>query len=381
MRAKKAQAAMEFLMTYGWAILVVLGAIAVLAHYGVLSPNNLLADRTISTSGFDVIDQASVYAGSETFVVTLKNNIGTDISITEIIPATGSEDCTNIALTSVDGGGGGVDVNDGGTVTLNNGDTVLIECKCGDDIQPGRAKINVKIEYETLRSGQIHYSNLDITARASDGSYELEDPGTPEPDCGDGVAEGDEVCDDGDGINGVPCDPDYGSSCTYCNAACTQEIIVQGGQCGDGTTNNPDEVCDDGDGINGVYGGNCNADCTGYTGYCTDGNLDYPNEQCENDAHCGDPGMLECVNCQCLGTGPSCDDHVCDPEEICYGYNDNESCSIPVCHVNTICYYGCLPGDYIPQQETDPGRCDLTHSTGDCSHPPCWCVKGDCVDR
>lgn len=36
MKNKKSQAAMEFLMTYGWAILVVLAAIAALAYFGVL---------------------------------------------------------------------------------------------------------------------------------------------------------------------------------------------------------------------------------------------------------------------------------------------------------------------------------------------------------
>jgi len=36
---KKGQAAMEFLMTYGWTVLVVLAAIGVLAYFGVLSPD------------------------------------------------------------------------------------------------------------------------------------------------------------------------------------------------------------------------------------------------------------------------------------------------------------------------------------------------------
>jgi uncharacterized protein (UPF0333 family) len=36
---RKGQAAMEFLMTYGWAILVVLAAIGALAYFGVLSPD------------------------------------------------------------------------------------------------------------------------------------------------------------------------------------------------------------------------------------------------------------------------------------------------------------------------------------------------------
>lgn len=39
---KKGQAAMEFLMTYGWAILVVLVAIGALAYFGVLSPAKFL---------------------------------------------------------------------------------------------------------------------------------------------------------------------------------------------------------------------------------------------------------------------------------------------------------------------------------------------------
>jgi hypothetical protein len=41
---KKGQEAMEFLMTYGWAILVVIAAIAALAYFGVLDPSRLLPD-------------------------------------------------------------------------------------------------------------------------------------------------------------------------------------------------------------------------------------------------------------------------------------------------------------------------------------------------
>jgi len=41
MLSKKSQAALEFLMTYGWAILVVLVAVGALAYFGVLSPCRL----------------------------------------------------------------------------------------------------------------------------------------------------------------------------------------------------------------------------------------------------------------------------------------------------------------------------------------------------
>jgi len=42
MERKKGQASMEFLMTYGWAILAAVLAVGVLAYYGVFSPGNSL---------------------------------------------------------------------------------------------------------------------------------------------------------------------------------------------------------------------------------------------------------------------------------------------------------------------------------------------------
>lgn len=55
---KKGQAAMEFLMTYGWAILVVLGAITALAYFGVLSPSKFYPDSCIlpTSSGLGCSD-------------------------------------------------------------------------------------------------------------------------------------------------------------------------------------------------------------------------------------------------------------------------------------------------------------------------------------
>ena len=52
---KKSQAAMEFLMTYGWAILVVLAAIAALAYFGVLSPEKFLPEKCILEPGLACI--------------------------------------------------------------------------------------------------------------------------------------------------------------------------------------------------------------------------------------------------------------------------------------------------------------------------------------
>ena len=42
---KKSQAAMEFLMTYGWALLVVIIVIAALAFFGLLNPGRFLPEK------------------------------------------------------------------------------------------------------------------------------------------------------------------------------------------------------------------------------------------------------------------------------------------------------------------------------------------------
>ena len=54
-RSRSGQAAMEFLMTYGWAILVVLAAIAALAYFGVLSPEKFLGEKCILEPGLACI--------------------------------------------------------------------------------------------------------------------------------------------------------------------------------------------------------------------------------------------------------------------------------------------------------------------------------------
>lgn len=73
---KRAQAALEFLMTYGWAILVVLAAISALAYFGVLSPDRFLPEKCTLPSGIACLDFASDGAG---ITVVLQNSMGLDM--------------------------------------------------------------------------------------------------------------------------------------------------------------------------------------------------------------------------------------------------------------------------------------------------------------
>ena len=86
---KKAQAAMEFLMTYGWAILVVLIAISALTYFGVLNPSKFLPEKCDLIPGLTCIDHK---ATETTIDLVIDNGMAQDlknfsISMSECTPS------------------------------------------------------------------------------------------------------------------------------------------------------------------------------------------------------------------------------------------------------------------------------------------------------
>jgi uncharacterized protein (UPF0333 family) len=163
---KKAQAAMEFLMTYGWAILVVLVAIGALAYFGVLSPDKFLPERCTGPAGLDCIDKAQIASPKITFVV--KNNLGSSI--------------TSPTLSSIRGGctesTGGATVtcaaNEGATFgacapPIPTGTLIKVEITCTTpgSISAGRFKSDVVLSYTNQATGIAHTGTVSITGIAS----------------------------------------------------------------------------------------------------------------------------------------------------------------------------------------------------------------------
>ena len=105
-----------------------------------------------------------------------------------------------------------------------------------------------------------------------------EDENASVPECGNGILDESEDCDDG-ANNGK-----YG----YCNEDCNGLAP----RCGDDYLNEEyGEVCDDG-ALNGTYG-YCNTTCSGLAAHCGDGNIDTANgEVCDNGA---DNGNTDCA--------------------------------------------------------------------------------------
>ncbi len=77
---RKAQGALEFLMTYGWAFLVILIMIGALAYFGVLSPTRFLPERCSLGSQLGCEDYVVSQAGS-TIDLKIRNNMGYTIQI------------------------------------------------------------------------------------------------------------------------------------------------------------------------------------------------------------------------------------------------------------------------------------------------------------
>jgi len=75
---KKGQAAMEFLMTYGWAILTVLIAIAALAYFDVLNPGKYMPSTCILGAGLGCNDFKVTSLGDQISFV-IKNGMGEDL--------------------------------------------------------------------------------------------------------------------------------------------------------------------------------------------------------------------------------------------------------------------------------------------------------------
>jgi hypothetical protein len=120
---RKGQAAMEFLMTYGWAILVVLAAIGALAYFGVLSPDRFLPSKCTVSGGWSCVEYR---VDSDGPVLILQNNLGQDATV------------VNVSVTHKTGLTGQAIINDfdgaGTTNTLQvlNGEKFAFTCpSCG----------------------------------------------------------------------------------------------------------------------------------------------------------------------------------------------------------------------------------------------------------
>ena len=168
--SRKSQAAMEFLMTYGWAILVVLVAIGALAYFGVLSPDQFLPAKCQLPSGLACTDFV-INDAAETITLVIRNGIGFDISDLELAidgPGTACD-------TAVVDAGSGLNDDCGivancvtGLCPLANGDmcTFRVTCDALTPVPSGKFRGDITITYVNQDTGLTHNVEGTIIGRA-----------------------------------------------------------------------------------------------------------------------------------------------------------------------------------------------------------------------
>ena len=128
---KKVQAALEFLMTYGWAILVVLIAVGALSYFGVLRTDTFFPDKCSLPAGLACLDYR---VESFKVVIVLQNTQGEAVTIDKVSVSANNQECSG---------------NE--TITLNNNDKAVItitECNNGEASQKFNGAINISYTIE-----------------------------------------------------------------------------------------------------------------------------------------------------------------------------------------------------------------------------------------
>jgi len=155
---KRAQAAMEFLMTYGWAILVVLIVISALAYSGVLDPSALLPDKCVFASGV-ICENFAIESSRITMI--LQNHLGSKITVDGInVTQTDGQTCAMVGTSELD-----LDAK---------GTFIIIGCNNGFDGE----KFSGEILFRYTKEGLFlsHDLSGSISAKVTEGSTTASEP-------------------------------------------------------------------------------------------------------------------------------------------------------------------------------------------------------------
>lgn len=155
---KKAQGALEFLMTYGWAFLVILIMIGALAYFGVLSPTKFLPERCTFGTQFLCKDYLLSYnSGAPAVTLRLQNNLGQVIFVTSV-DATSQEGfggCTATSLVDSTGNSALDTSGDGSVESISDGEYMDVVLDCTDTggmTEGSKYKVQVNLVYYAATS-------------------------------------------------------------------------------------------------------------------------------------------------------------------------------------------------------------------------------------
>ena len=290
---KRGQIFLEFLGTYGWAIIALLVTFGTLAYFGVVNPGKFLPERCLLGVVGVSCDDFAIYSTGEVFIEAA-NNLGKDMKNVKV----DVKDKDKNVICSLDGASV---IKEGEKVTY-----VSDPNKPGNEncrFNPGElVQLGLSIRYETDSfsgggGGIEHTIEGDLVGTVQVG---------PPPECGDKICNGEETC----------------STCSLDCGACPPP---GGPICGNGAID-PGEVCD-GSNLGGQTCESqgrgagtlvCNADCSGFdTSGCGGGAPICGNGILESGEVCDDGNVVNGDGCSNSCKIEFCGDNLCNGAETC----------------------------------------------------------------
>ncbi|MEM4260223.1 MAG: hypothetical protein QXG00_03230 [Candidatus Woesearchaeota archaeon] len=141
---KKSQVALEFLVTYGWALMIILIMIGVIVYFGLMNPNNFISDNCDMGDELKCEDFGIYNNG---VIIQVRNNFGKDIVVSNIEFTLGDKEVPLIPIAPCSLG------------VIPNGRIYPIRCEFNqNDILSDREKkkLNIIITYNRAPMGNPH---------------------------------------------------------------------------------------------------------------------------------------------------------------------------------------------------------------------------------
>lgn len=141
---------MEYLMTYGWAILIVIIVAAVLFSLGVFDPGAYTTTSAVGFPGFNVpVNSYAVQSSNDNITWKLTNGVGATVNVTAISLTLGPHEDTD-CFTQI-----------GKRALMKPGETITIICDINGDIATA----------SSITAGTSYSARIELTYDNIDGGW------------------------------------------------------------------------------------------------------------------------------------------------------------------------------------------------------------------
>jgi len=157
---KRGQAAIEFLLTYWWAVLIIIVMIGVMVYFGVTELAIMGPEVCEAEAPLTCIEKPSLALDSKTIGLVMRNNLGFDIEIYNLTRINAQEggSCRTINDVYINYLGSIYDLKlENVTIKKEHNFIILIDCS---KLQKGKTYSEFRLSYLSKDTGLKHHSSI-----------------------------------------------------------------------------------------------------------------------------------------------------------------------------------------------------------------------------